>query len=189
MAERMNRRRGAKSPRGRRVAHPHEEHRRAGPAAVACAVLTVSDTRTPKTDASGALIRRSLLRAGHPVVDYRILRDDPHSITAHLKSLAVRGDVRVVLITGGTGIAPRDRTFEAVERLLVKRLPGFGELFRALSYRRIASAAMLSRATAGLVDRMIVFSMPGSEAAVRLALGRLILPELGHLAGLLEGEA
>ncbi len=186
MGHRKGHRAGAPPGRSRGAARPRDAHRSAGPAAVACAVLTVSDTRTPKTDRSGALIRRLLLRAGHPVVDYRILRDEPQSITAHLRSLAARGDVRAVLITGGTGIAPRDRTFEAVERLLVKRLPGFGELFRALSYRRIAAAAMLSRATAGTVDRMIVFSMPGSEAAVRLALGRLILPEIGHLAGLLE---
>lgn len=167
----------------------HREHRRAGPAAVACAILTVSDTRSSATDRSGSCIRRALLRAGHPVVDYRVLRDEPRSVAAHLRSLAARGDVRAVLITGGTGIARRDTTFEALEGLIEKRLEGFGELFRGLSYRQIGPAAMLSRATAGIYRRMVLFSMPGSEAAVRLAMGKLILPELSHVAGLLEGGA
>jgi molybdenum cofactor biosynthesis protein B len=163
----------------------HREHRRAGPQAVPAAILTVSDTRDETTDASGAFIRKALLRAGHPVVDYRILPDDPEHIVAHLKALAGRGDVRAVLVSGGTGIGRRDSTCEALASLLEKRLEGFGELFRMLSWRRVGSAAMLSRAVAGTYRGMAIFSMPGSEKAVRLAMRRLILPEIGHVAGLL----
>ena len=165
----------------------HREHRLQGPASVPCAVLTVSDTRDELTDTSGAFIRRSLRRAGHAVVDYRILKDEPRRIVAHLRALARREGARVVLLTGGTGIAPRDSTFEAVTGLLDKRLDGFGELFRVLSYRAIGPAAMLSRAVAGTYRGMVLISMPGSEDAVRLAMRRLILPELRHLAGLVAG--
>ncbi|PYT14004.1 MAG: molybdenum cofactor biosynthesis protein [Acidobacteria bacterium] len=162
----------------------HREHRRKGPAFVPCAVLTVSDTRDTSTDRSGGYIRRALDRAGHPVVEYRIIPDEPPRITARLRALARAGRARVVLLTGGTGIAPRDRTFEAVSGLLEKRLDGFGEIFRALSYRRVGPAAMLSRAVAGTYRGLVVFSMPGSIDAVRLAMRRLILPEMGHAAGL-----
>ncbi|HEU4401218.1 MAG TPA: MogA/MoaB family molybdenum cofactor biosynthesis protein [Candidatus Polarisedimenticolia bacterium] len=163
----------------------HQTHRREDPAAVPCAIVTVSDTRDPATDRSGDFLRRALLKAGHPVVDYGILKDEPALIVAHLRGLAARGDVRVVLLSGGTGIAPRDTTFEAVTGVMEKRLEGFGELFRSLSYRQIGSPAMLSRAVAGTFRGMVVFSMPGSEKAVRLAMGKLILPELAHVAGLL----
>ncbi len=164
----------------------HLQHRRAGPPSVPCAVVTISDSRTSETDRSGRFILDSLEKAGHPVVDYRILRDDPRRIVAHLRSLSRGGRVRVALLTGGTGIAARDGTYEAVAPLLQKRLDGFGELFRALSYRQVGSAAMLSRAVAGIYRGMAIFSMPGSEKAVRLAVRRLILPELTHLAGLLD---
>ena len=167
----------------------HREHRRKGPASVPCAVLTVSDTRDASTDRSGRYIRRALRRAGHPVVDHRIVPDEPPRIAARLGALARAGRARVVLLTGGTGIAPRDRTFEAVSGLLEKRLDGFGEIFRALSYRRVGSAAMLSRAVAGTYRGMVVFSMPGSIDAVRLAMRRLILPEVGHAAGLVAPRA
>ncbi len=163
----------------------HREHRRAGLRSVPCAVLTVSDTRTEATDGSGAYLRAALARHGHVVVDYRILKDEPAQLTAHLGALAAGGRARLVLISGGTGVAPRDATYEAVAALLEKRLDGFGEIFRALSYRKIGSAAMLSRAIAGIYRGMAVFSMPGSEDAVRLAARRLILPEIPHLAGLL----
>ncbi len=162
----------------------HREHRRKGPVSVRCAILTVSDTRNASTDRSGRFIRRALDRAGHPVVEHRIVPDEPPRVAARLRSLARSGRARVVLLTGGTGIAPRDRTFEAVTRLLEKRLDGFGEIFRALSYRRIGPAAMLSRAVAGTYRGLVVFSMPGSIDAVRLAMRRLILPEIGHAAGL-----
>lgn len=162
----------------------HREHRRAGPTAVPSAIVTVSDTRDAATDSSGAAIRRALLRAGHPVVDYRILPDEPERIVSHLRALGERGDVRVVLVSGGTGLGRRDSTCEAVTGLLEKRLDGFGELFRMLSFAQVGPAAMLSRAVAGTFRGMVVFSMPGSEKAVRLAMRRLILPEIGHVAGL-----
>jgi molybdenum cofactor biosynthesis protein B len=163
----------------------HREHQRTAPAGVACAVVTASDTRTPATDTSGAAIRALLRRRGHRVVDARILPDDPARITRHVRRLARAGVARVVVVTGGTGIAPRDSTYEAIDRILEKRLPGFGEIFRHLSYRRIGPAAILSRAVAGTCGGMVVFSLPGSEAAVRLAMTRLILPEIAHAAALL----
>jgi molybdenum cofactor biosynthesis protein B len=162
----------------------HREHRQQGPRSVSCAVLTVSDTRDAATDRSGAYIVKALRKAGHEVADYRILRDDPRRIVAHLRALARRRSIRVALVTGGTGIGRRDSTYEAVDGLLDKRLDGFGEIFRALSYRSIGSAAMLSRAVAGLHRGLAIFAMPGSTAAVRLAMTRLVLPEIGHVAGL-----
>jgi molybdenum cofactor biosynthesis protein B len=138
------------------------------------------------TDRSGRAIRTALERAGHAVVDHRILRDDARLIAAHLRALArKRSPARAVILTGGTGLAPRDRTYEAIVGLLDRRIDGFGELFRMLSYREIGAAAMLTRAVAGTYAGRLVFSLPGSEAAVRLAMRRLILPELGHAAGLL----
>jgi molybdenum cofactor biosynthesis protein B len=167
----------------------HREHRLQDRASIPCAVLTVSDTRDESTDTSGAFIRRSLRGAGHAIVDYSILKDDPRRIVSHLRALAKRARARVVLLTGGTGVGVRDSTFEAVSSLLDKRLDGFGELFRVLSYRTIGSAAMLSRAVAGTYRGMVLFSMPGSEDAVRLAMARLILPELAHVAGLVSKRA
>ena len=167
---------------------PHHHPDR--PSVVACAVVTVSDTRTPRTDRSGAFIRRALEAAGHRVIEHRILPDEPRRITAWLRGLARRrSPARVVVLTGGTGLAPRDRTYEAVDAILEKRLDGFGELFRMLSYREVGSRAMLSRAVAGTFRGRILFSIPGSVAAVRLAVRRLILPEMAHLADLLEGGA
>ena len=156
---------------------------------MACAVVTVSDTRTTATDRSGRAIRTALERAGHQVVDFRIVRDDARLIIAYLRGLARRrSPARVVILTGGTGMAARDRTYEAVDRLIDKRIDGFGELFRMLSYREIGSAAMLTRAVAGTFAGRLLFSLPGSEAAVRLAMRRLIVPELGHAVGLLAEE-
>jgi molybdenum cofactor biosynthesis protein B len=154
---------------------------------VACALLTVSDTRRPGTDRSGPWLRASLERAGHEVVAAAIAPDEPRAVRARLRSFARDRRVRAILITGGTGIAPRDRTYEAVAGLLEKRLDGFGELFRALSYREIGAAAMLSRAVAGTWRGRLLFVMPGSPAAVKLAVRRLIVPELGHATGLLAG--
>jgi molybdenum cofactor biosynthesis protein B len=168
------------------------KHRSAGPRRVACAVLTVSDTRRHGTDRSGAWLRARLARAGHEVTASAIERDEPRAVRARLRLWARARRARVVLITGGTGIAPRDRTYEAVAGLLEKRLDGFGELFRALSFREIGAAAMLSRAVAGTWRGQVLFLVPGSPAAVRLALERLILPELPHVAGLVapaEGPA
>jgi molybdenum cofactor biosynthesis protein B len=150
---------------------------------VPTAVVTVSDTRTLETDSGGALAAELLERAGHPVVSRTLVRDEPQAIAAALRELLARGAVRAVVLTGGTGIAPRDRTPEAVEPLLERVIPGFGELFRALSYQEIGSAALLSRALAGLAAGRVVFVLPGSRGAVRLALEKLVLPELAHLAG------
>jgi molybdenum cofactor biosynthesis protein B len=158
-----------------------DEHRRRASRRVQTAVLTVSDTRTPETDSSGALIRSLLEQAGHRVVHHHIVRDEPDEIRSRLRESVNDGEVQAVLITGGTGLAPRDVTCEVVESLLDKRIDGFGELFRSLSFAEIGAAAMLSRATAGVCGATVVVAMPGSETAVRLAMTRLVLPELAHM--------
>ena len=157
------------------------EHRATAPASVGCFVLTVSDTRTPETDTGGAVIRELLAGGGHTVVGSRIVRDEPADVTRVVREACTDPRVRVVILTGGTGITSRDSTYEAVEALLDKRLPGFGELFRVLSYEQVGAAAMLSRAQMGIHARRIVVSLPGSPDACRLALEKLLLPELGHL--------
>ena len=160
----------------------HDEHRSRAPRSVGVAVVTVSDTRTERDDASGKLARELIEAAGHEICDYRILRDEPELVAAAVRELAARADIRAIVLNGGTGISRRDRTYEAVASLLERRLDGFGEIFRALSYGEIGSAAMLSRAVGGIVGRAAVFALPGSTAAVRLGMERLILPELGHIA-------
>ncbi len=156
------------------------EHKSAAPAQVACYVLTASDSRTPDTDDSGKIIREMLSAAGHPVAGYGIVKDDPEAIRRAIVDVAAQAGARAVIITGGTGIGRRDATFEVVQALLDKPLPGFGELFRMLSFQEIGSAAMMSRAVAGAARGMILFALPGSPAGVKLAMARLILPELGH---------
>jgi molybdenum cofactor biosynthesis protein B len=163
------------------------EHRAHGQAAVACAVLTASDTRTRDTDTSGARARALLEAAGHRVVASAILPDDPARIRAWIEERLADPTVDVVVVNGGTGLAPRDTTFEAVAGLLEKRIDGFGELFRMLSYQEIGAAAMLSRAVAGVARGRVVVSVPGSTAAVELALAKLLVPELGHMVGLVRG--
>lgn len=158
-----------------------EDLHRPSPAAVSCAVLTISDTRTPETDTSGGAIRQLLAAHGHLVVDHALVHDEPADITAIVTNWTARPDIRVVLTTGGTGIARRDSSVDAISGLFRTPLPGFGEIFRRLSYDAIGPAAMLSRATAGLVGDTAVFVLPGSEHAVHLAMTRLILPQLGHL--------
>ncbi|MBP7778390.1 MAG: molybdenum cofactor biosynthesis protein MoaB [Acidobacteria bacterium] len=157
------------------------EHKAAGPAAVKVAVLTVSDTRTEATDTSGRAIRMLLEEAGHTVVIAKIVHDDPDLVTAFVLD-RLESDVQVIITTGGTGITSRDSTYEAIDALLEKRLDGFGELFRMLSYDDIGAAAIMSRACAGLARGKVVVALPGSEGAVRLAMTKLIVPELGHLA-------
>ncbi|MEQ1896080.1 MAG: MogA/MoaB family molybdenum cofactor biosynthesis protein [Vicinamibacterales bacterium] len=158
------------------------EHRAGAPASVGVFVLTVSDTRTEATDSGGGAIRELLTAAGHTVAGHQIVPDEPAQVRALVELALANPDVQVVITTGGTGVTSRDSTYEAVAALLEKRLDGFGELFRALSYQEIGAAAMLSRAVAGTVGRKAVFALPGSEHAVRLAMTKLILPELGHLA-------
>ena len=157
------------------------EHRATAPRSVGCWVLTISDTKTPETDTSGALIRQLLLNAGHEVVGSTIVRDEPKDVQRVIREACATDAVRAVIATGGTGITSRDSTYEAIEALLDKRLPGFGELFRMLSYEEVGAAAMLSRAQLGIHARRIIVSLPGSPNACRLALEKLLIPELPHL--------
>src|SRR5688500_7466110 len=142
-------------------------------------ILTISDTRTPETDQSGDECAKIATESGHTVVSRAIFPDDAAQVEAHVRSVAPGVDA--VLINGGTGFAPRDTTYEAVSRLLDKRIDGFGELFRMLSFAEVGSRAMASRAVAGAHGKTLIFSMPGSTKAVRLAMSKLVAPELGHL--------
>ena len=157
------------------------EHKAQAPRAVGCYILTVSDTRTPESDTSGRAIRSLLEEAGHVVSGYDIEKDDPDRIVMRVRERLADPHTQVVISTGGTGITSRDGTFEAVSGLFDKQLDGFGELFRMISFEDIGSAAMLSRATAGTVGRKAIFALPGAEKAVRLAMTRLVIPELGHI--------
>jgi molybdenum cofactor biosynthesis protein B len=159
-----------------------DQHRSAAAGKVAtCAVLTVSDSRTPATDSGGDLIVSRLEAAGHRVAHRDLVKDEPHDVGRVLGLWQREPEVQVILTTGGTGISQRDGTVEVVERFLDKRLDGFGELFRMLSWEEVGSAAMLSRAVAGVTHGKLIFALPGSRAAVELALDKLILPELPHL--------
>ncbi len=157
------------------------QHRKEAPQVVGCGVITVSDTRTLQTDTGGQTVVDLLSGAGHQVLLREIIPDDPGPMRKLLMGLRDREDVDAVLMTGGTGLGSRDQTFETVSELLDKPLPGYGELLRMLSYQQIGPAAMLSRATGGLIGRTVLLTMPGSRAAVKLALEEIILPELGHL--------
>ena len=180
---------------------PYQDHKlQAGTRSIACAIITCSDTRTPAEDESGHLIRTLLESHGHTHPVYQLIKDEPAQIRSLLNDLATRPEIQCIIINGGTGISRRDNTFDAVAASLTKTLPGFGELFRMLSYQTIGSGAMLSRATAGIIvtptphdsnlktqdsvggaRHTVVFSIPGSPNAVELAMTRLILPELPHL--------
>ncbi|MCU0493028.1 MAG: MogA/MoaB family molybdenum cofactor biosynthesis protein [Chloroflexaceae bacterium] len=148
--------------------------------AIACGVVTISDTRTVDNDSSGAAIREALATAGHTLLRYEVVKDEAQQIATLVRQFAADG-CKVIITNGGTGIARRDSTFEAIDSLLEKRLPGFGELFRMLSYADIGPGAMLSRATAGVYGQTLIFCLPGSTSAVQLALEKLIMPELAHL--------
>ena len=163
--------------------HKGHHHRQAAPSSVATAIVTVSDTRTLETDTGGALVEEMLKAGGQEVALRRIVPDEPAAIRAALSECRSEKGVSAIIFTGGTGIAPRDVTPDTLEPELDRVIPGFGEIFRMLSYEEIGSAALLSRATAGLVEGKVVFVIPGSRGAVRLAMEKLILPELGHLAG------
>ena len=157
------------------------EHKARAPQSVRCFIVTVSDTRTETTDASGRAIADLLTAAGHVVTGRTIVKDEAELVRGTLERQLASADVQAIITTGGTGITARDSTYEVVTGLLQKRLDGFGELFRMLSFEQIGPAAMMSRACAGLVAGRIVISLPGSEGAVRLAMERLVIPELGHL--------
>ena len=168
----------------------NQHHQHAQGKTARCAVLTVSDTRVTDSDVGGKLIIDLLKQAGHTVSDYTIVRDEPVQIDHQLKSWLGLSDssptpqassLNVIITTGGTGIAQRDTTIEVAQRLITKQLPGFGELFRMLSYEQVGPAAMLSRAVAGLAGETLIFTLPGSPNAVRLAMEKLIIPELAHM--------
>jgi len=159
-----------------------KEHKQAAPSQVRCKVITVSDTRTEDTDKSGKLMKEMLESSGHKIVDYVIVKDEAEPIKDEVLKGCSNPDIDVVLTNGGTGIAKRDVTIETVQSLFDKEIPGFGEIFRMLSYQEdIGSAAILSRAAAGVVNDSAVFSTPGSTGAVRLAMEKLIIPEIGHV--------
>jgi molybdenum cofactor biosynthesis protein B len=149
---------------------------------ISVAIVTVSDTRTRENDTGGDLIENRVVNAGHTVVFRAIVKDEPDQIGALLDKITTETNARLVLFTGGTGIAPRDTTFDVISRKLEKHMPGFGELFRMLSFSEVGAAAMLSRATAGTYRGRVVMSMPGSPNAVQVAMDKLIIPEIEHLA-------
>ena len=154
---------------------------------VACFVITVSDTRDEATDRSGATIKTLLQENGHTVAGYEIVKDEPDDVRALIAKALAQEAVDAVILNGGTGIAPRDGTYEVVSDVLEKRIDGFGELFRFLSYEEIGSAAMLSRAVAGTAGSRVVVSVPGSSGAVKLAMTGLLLPQLGHMVAQARG--
>jgi molybdenum cofactor biosynthesis protein B len=166
---------------------PAKKHRVEGPKSITAAIITVSDTRTAETDESGRAIKDALVKKGRRIIRYAVCLDDPSNINAEFDA-SLATDCDIIIFSGGTGIAPRDITVETVGLRLEKRIDGFGELFRQLSYEEIGGAAMLSRAVAGTCQGKIVFCVPGSPDAVRLAMQKLILPELGHMVGLVKGH-
>ncbi len=163
--------------------HPDAPHEAQRP--LPCGVLTISDTRTPETDASGQFLKECLSEAGHQILNYCILPDEPVQIESYLRQIAEESKVEAILCSGGTGIAHRDVTYDVVSQLLDQELPGFGEIFRMLSYQEIGARAIASRAIAGTYRNSLIFALPGSANAVKLAMQKLILPELRHLTRIL----
>ncbi|HEU4342577.1 MAG TPA: MogA/MoaB family molybdenum cofactor biosynthesis protein [Candidatus Binatia bacterium] len=164
------------------------EHKEKGKKSIRCFVVTVSDTRDEATDLSGQWIKSCLSNQGHSISGYRIVKDEPAQIEALLRDALSQSGVDTIIVNGGTGISPRDGTYEVIVKLLDKRLDGFGELFRYLSYQDIGSAAMMSRAVAGSAHGKVLISLPGSKGAVGLAMEKLILPELRHMVSQLQGQ-
>jgi molybdopterin adenylyltransferase len=158
-----------------------DEHRGTAPNRLNLAIITVSDTRTLETDTSGAMIVALAEEAGHQILERHIIADEPAVMSPMFQVLCRRDELDAILVTGGTGISRRDQTFETVSTLLTKPLPGYGELFRMLSFAEIGSACLMSRAVGGLIDKTVILVMPGSRAAVELAMRRIILPELPHI--------
>jgi molybdopterin adenylyltransferase len=165
-----------------------EEHKAKGKRSINCFVLTVSDTRDETTDTSGQLIKSLLAAENHQLAGYRIVKDEPEQIAALLRDALNQKEVEAIIVNGGTGISPRDGTYEVIVKLLEKRLDGFGEMFRFLSYQDIGSAAIMSRAVAGSAQGKVLISLPGSKGAVGLAMEKLILPELRHMVSQLQGQ-
>jgi len=165
-----------------------EEHKAKGKRSINCFVVTVSDTRDETTDESGQLIKSMLTAEKHPLVGYWIVKDEPTEIAARLREALANEQIEAIIVNGGTGISPRDGTYEVIVGLLEKRLDGFGEIFRYLSYQDIGSAAIMSRAVAGSVHGKVLISLPGSKGAVRVAVERLILRELRHMVSQLQGK-
>jgi molybdopterin adenylyltransferase len=163
------------------VSESVHRHRESAPEHVRLAVLTISDTRTPENDTGGDTIVELMRGSGHEIVERRIVRDDAARIRTELVNLLARPDVDAIITTGGTGISARDTTYEVVDRMLEKKLDGFGEIFRVLSYEEIGAAAILSRAVAGAVGTKLVACLPGSRNAVRLAVEKLLVPEISHV--------
>lgn len=159
----------------------YHEHKHLGPKEVGCAVVIISDSRTEADDESGKLIQGRLRDKGHTVADYRLLKNDAAAIVASIRELVRRDDVQVIITSGGTGISHRDVTIDTIEPMLEKRLPGFGELFRQMTYLELGTGSILSRATGGVIGGKVVLSFPGSLGAATLAMDKVILPELGHL--------
>lgn len=165
------------------MAIPHQDHQFI---ALNCAIITISDTRTISNDKSGQIIKDLLTKSGHNIIDYQIIKDEPELIKRILENIASNDKIDCLITTGGTGISPRDNTYDVLEKLLDKTLSGFGEIFRFLSYQEIGSRAMASRALGGIYQGKLVFSLPGSTGAVKLGLEKLIIPELNHLFHLLN---
>ncbi len=165
-----------------------EEHKAKGKRSINCFVVTVSDTRDESTDQSGQLIKSLLAGEQHHLAGYRIVKDEPAQIEALLRQALANEPVEAIIVNGGTGISPRDGTYEVIAGLLDKRLDGFGEIFRYLSYQDIGSAALMSRAVAGSAQGKVLISLPGSKGAVSLAMEKLILPELRHMVSQLQGK-
>jgi molybdenum cofactor biosynthesis protein B len=169
----------------------HAHHRSLAPSATAIrvAIVTASDSRTPVTNEGGRVLRATLEQAGFAIASDQLVTEEPDRLRDTVAALVRAGSADAVVVTGGTGLAPRDRTPEAVGALFERRLPGFGELFRMLSFQEIGAAAMLSRAEAGTIGGVLVFLLPGSPAAVELAVRKLIAPELAHAVGQLRRPA
>ncbi len=159
----------------------YHEHRHLAPRNVGCAVVTISDSRTEADDESGKLIRQRLSNNGHRVVAYFLLKNEPEAIRAKIMELVGQEDIQVIITSGGTGVSQRDVTVDTVEPMLEKKLDGFGELFRSLSYQEIGTGSIMSRATAGVIGGKVILCFPGSLGAATLAMDKVILPELGHL--------
>lgn len=157
------------------------EHKAAASRSIQVGIITISDTRTPETDTSGQLIAQLVASAGHSAAFRVIVHDEPEEITGAIGQGLTTGVAQAILLTGGTGISPRDQTVETLEKLFTRVIPGYGELFRMLSYAEIGPACILSRATAGLIGHVVILQMPGSRAAVQLAMEKIIIPELPHL--------